>query len=572
MLRDYQFKSKNDIYTAWQDSNIKAVIATMATGAGKTVLYSNILQEFDAPAVLVAHRSELVSQSALALNRERVPHSIIAPKATVDEIVRLEMDTHGYTSYAWRAPIRVAGVDTLVRMTSEPWLTQIALLAIDEAHHVVIGNKWGKVVAMMPQARVLGVTAHATRADGLGLGREADGVFDVLVQGPHGRELINRGFLTDYRMLVPPTDVDFSDVAIGSTGDYKINELRAATHKAKQLCGDIVKHYLRVAPGKLGLTFAVDIEAANELCSEYRKAGVPAEIITGNTSIRERATTMRHFRERRILQLVSVDVLGEGTDVPAVEVISLGRRTASWQLMCQQIGRGLRVDVDEQVAANWGSYSDAERVAHIAASRKPRALILDHVGNLLYHHRTRGFPDSRQEYSLLRPIGARGRGDLLPLRTCLECYQPYERFLKECPYCHAVPEPSGGGMRTLDAVAGDLVELDPAALKALQDEVARIDGPVILPGGIFPHVKAAITKNHHARYMAQLDMRRISNLWAGYQQSRGLTDREIQRLFFDTFAVDVLTAQTYNVADAVNLQARVQAELDKNNVIGAANG
>lgn len=572
MLRDYQYTLTNSIYTEWQHGS-RAVVATMATGGGKTVVYSKIMQDYNAPAVLVAHRSELVSQSALALNREHVPHSIIAPKATIAEIVKLEHETHGHSSFAWRAPIRVAGVDTLVRENpSEKWLQQIALVVVDEGHHVLRANKWGETLALMPNARVLGVTAHCVRADNKGLGRAADGVYDSLVQGPHARELIGRGYLTDYRMMIPPTDIDFSEVTIGSTGDYSAPQLRAATHKSKRLVGDIVNHYVREAGGKLGLTFAVDIEAANELCVAYRKAGVAAEIITGQTNIAARAQIMRAFRERRILQLISVDVLGEGTDVPAVEVVSLGRRTASWQLMCQQIGRALRTSVDEAYAAGWGNYTDAERCAIIAASAKPKALILDHVGNLLHHYEHRGFPDARQEYSLdRRPSRGARDSDAIPLRACLQCFQPYERFRVKCPYCGA-PIPPPAGRAGPEQVDGDLTELDPEILAQLRGEVKRIDAPVRVPANVTPPVAKTIINRHHERFTAQQALRARMALWAGYWHHIGFEDREIQRLFFYTFRVDVLTAQSMGAQDALNLQMRVDAEIGKLNIVELQQG
>lgn len=570
-LRDYQNQTRNDVYTAWQ--SVPNVLLTAATGAGKTVLYASILEDWNAPAVLTAHRSELVSQSALALNREHVPHTIIAPKATVAEIVKLEYDTHGHSAFAWRAPIRVAGVDTLIRLNPgvEKWFDQIAVHVIDEAHHTLRENKWGKAVAMFPNARVLGVTAHAIRADGKGLGRASDGVFDTIVTGPHARELIDRGYLTDYRIMVPPNDVDFSEVTIGSTGDYSAPQLRAATHRSKRLVGDVVKHYCKEAYGKLGLTFAVDIEAANELCNAYRTAGIAAEIVTGETSIPARSNIMRAFRERRILQLVSVDVLGEGTDVPAVEVVSLARRTASWQLMCQQIGRALRVSVDDQYAAGWGDYTNEQRQAIIAASKKPRALILDHVGNVLFHYEKRGFPDARQEYTLERRVRSMQR-DGIPLRTCLECFQPYEAFLSTCPNCGALkPPPATRG--TPEQVAGDLTELDPEMLAKLRGDIAKVDGPVFIPQSITdPVIQRKITRNHNERYGEQLKLRARIALWAGYWHSKGYEDREIQRLFFYVFRVDLLTAQSMGTQDAADLHARVDKIIAQLNIVDATQG
>lgn len=563
-LRDYQAQSKNDVYTAWHAGH-RSVLLTTATGGGKTVLYSAILEEYNVPAVLVAHRSELLAQSCLALNREGVPHSIVAPKSTINEIVRLEHDTHGFSKFAYRAPIRVAGVDTLVK-DNEPWHAQVGLNVIDEGHHALAANKWGTCNAKFPNARTLGVTAHAVRADGAGLGRHADGVYDALVVGPHGRQLIERGFLSEYRLLVPPNDIDFSNVEIGSTGDYKAAQLTAATHKSKQLVGDIVKHYIREAGGKLGLTFAVDIESANELCAAYRRVGVPADIITGKTHIQARAAIMRQFRERKLLQLVSVDVLGEGTDVPAVEVVSLGRRTASWQLMCQQIGRALRPVIPSHVMEQWGYYTDHERRAFLLASPKPRALILDHVGNVLHHYASRGMPDALQVYSLNQAERRTApRSDLPPLRSCLVCFRPFERFMLACPYCgQPIPAPMSRG--SPEAVEGDLTELDPDVLAALRGEWLRVDSPAQVSPMLPAVAQRGVLRHHHERYAAQIAMRARAALWGGYWLAHGLDDREIQRKFFFAFGVDVLTAQAMPMQDAANLQERIDGELKRLNV------
>src|SRR5690606_13702835 len=126
---------------------------------------------------------------------------------------------------------------------------------------------------------------------------------------------------------------------------------------------------------------------------------------------------------------------GEGVDVPAVEVVSLARHTASFQLFSQQFGRALRLFLPDELHAQWHTFTDAQRLAHIAASQKPKAIIIDHVGNCTRH----GLPDVPRVYSLnRRERGTRkGPSDAIPLRTCLSdtCLQPYERVLACCPYC-----------------------------------------------------------------------------------------------------------------------------------------
>jgi DNA repair protein RadD len=564
-LRDFQALAVQAIYSAWH-AGLPNVLLVSPTGSGKTVIFSHVIDEYDVPTCAIAHRLELVSQTALTLNRENVPHGIIAPKPIIKQIIALEHDTHGHSCYNYRSPVRVGAVNTLnARDTTDRWFKDVQLVVIDEGHHVLRENIWGEAMASFPNARGLFVTAHALRADGKGLGRHADGLADTIVQGPTGRELINRGFLTDYRIVVPPTDIDFSDVPITATGDYSMPKLRAATHKSNRIVGDVVRHYMKFAPGKLGLTFAVDVEAASELAKAYRAAGVPAEVITAKTPIGLRGQLMRQFRRRELLQLVSVDTLGEGTDVPAIEVVSMARKTASLQLFSQQFGRSLRIMVSDDLNNHWGDMTDAERVAHIAASTKPRALILDHVGNTLFH----GLPDIARQYTLNRRA-ARGRGESagIPLRTCLECLQPFERVLTACPYCAAPVIPQGRG--TPEAVEGDLIELDEAILQAMRGAIDKVDGACHPPVALDKNARMALLNNHNARATAQKALRATMALWGGWQKHLGRSERESQKRFWHQFGIDVMSAQALGATAAHELRIRIDLVLAQNSVVEAA--
>lgn len=570
MLRDFQAALENEVFNAWQQPNIFNVMPVMATGGGKTVLVSSIVQKFGVPTAAIAHRQELVSQMALAFNRDRIPHGIIAPKDVIRSIIAIEHETHGYSLYNHKADTRVAGIDTLLNHDKmDRWLLAVGLAVIDEGHHVLRLNKWGAGMLMLPNARGLFPTAHAVRADGKGLGREADGLVDQLCIGPHARELINRGYLTDYEILCPESDLDFSDLEIGPTGDFSMPKLRAATHKSKQLVGDVVKEYLKHAPGKLGLTFAVDILGAKEICAGFRRAGVPADIITAHTPIKDRARLMKQFRARQLLQLVSVDTLGEGTDVPAVQVISMARRTASWQLFGQQFGRDLRILVTDQQNREWGSYTDQQRLAGIAASEKPKALIIDHVGNTIFHSEERGLPCSKQEYTTgRRPRRARGTSDAIPLRPCPACTKPYERYKTKCPYCKFEPLPAGRG--TPEEVEGDLFLLDLKALEAMRADVKRSDGPPALPVGASGEIIGAIRKRHYERMQTQSALRESMEFYGGWRRSLGEDHREAQKRFYLTFGVDILTAQTLNATDGDALREKIEANMMKNSITRAA--
>jgi DNA repair protein RadD len=411
-----------------------------------------------------------------------------------------------------------------------------------------------------PQVRGLFPTATPKRADRKGLGRDADGLVDVLLVGPTMRELIDMGYLTDYRVFAPPCDVDVSSVAVSeSTGDYNAVQLRNVMHESKTIVGDVVSHYLRIAPGKLGVTFAVDVEEATKIAAAFRNAGVPSEVVSAKTPTSARAAILRRFRNREVLQLVNVDLFGEGFDLPAIEVVSMARPTMSYSLFCQQFGRALRLMIPPALAGAWDSFTDEQRRTHIATSGKPNAIIIDHVSNVVTH----GLPDAYREWSLDRgERRTRGRAtDVIPCRTCLHppCMAVYERVHKHCPFCGTYPEPPG--RIEPDQVDGDLMELDPTVLRALRGEIAKIDGKAFPPSKLPGHVQYAITNSHINRQEAQKTLRAQIALWAGYQQYLGRDTSETYRRFYFMFGIDIMTAQTLGATEARDLETIITNKL-----------
>lgn len=536
-LRPYQTEVVREIYESWNRGN-RNVLAQLATGAGKTVLFSKIIADNPGYSIAIAHRVELVSQISLTLGRYGVRHNIIAQQGSVREIVAIQMAELNRSFYDPQARVIVAGVDTLLRMDRRtPWFSQITLVVQDEGHHPLKDNKWGTAATLFPNARGLYPTATPMRADGRGLGRWADGLMDSIVVGPQMRDLINMGFLTEYRIFAPPSDLDLSTVPLSAGGDYSPPKLRNAVHKS-HITGDVVAHYLRIAPGKLGVTFAVDIESAAEIAGEFRAAGVSAEVISSKTPDLLRAAIMAKFRRREVLQLVNVDLLGEGVDVPAIEVVSMARPTHSYSLYSQQFGRALR-----------------------PMEGKSHAIIIDHVNNVLRH----GLPDSPRHWSLERR-DRRSRGsadDVIPLRTCSNtaCMAVFERKFRICPHCGFYTPPAERS--TPEHVDGDLFELDAEVLARLRGEIDRISSPPKIPQYLEPVAQLGLAKKHHTRQLAQGTLRDAIALWAGYLKAEGKDDHEIYRLFYFTFKIDIATAQTLGAREAEELTNSLNKEIKK---------
>lgn len=535
-LRPYQEQVIRDIHEAWSKGATN-VLVQLATGGGKTVIFSNIIANYSGLSIAIAHRVELVSQISLTLARYGVRHNLLVPKNAVKDIVALHMAEVGKSYYDPHGRRYVAGVDTLIRMPLDtPWFSQVGLVVQDEGHHPLKTNKWGKAAAMFPAAKGLYPTATPCRADGNGLGRHADGIMDALVLGVTMRELINNGYLTEYRIFAPPNDLDLSEVPISAGGDYSPVPLKGAVKKSK-ITGDVVKHYLRIAPGMLGVTFAVSIEAATEIAIEFKANGVPAEVISSQTPDLYRAAIMRKFRNREILQLVNVDLLGEGVDVPAIQVVSFARPSMSYALYSQQFGRALR-----------------------PMAGKPHAIIIDHVGNVIRH----GLPDAPRKWSLDRRERKRSTAadDAIPLRTCLntECLAVYSRAIRTCPHCGHYSAPVARA--TPEQVDGDLTELDAETLATLRGEIARIDEPPRISPHQDPIVQMSIAKKHRIRQEAQHELRAAIAQWAGYLREAGDDDSKIYRNFYFAFGVDIATAQTLGTRAAEDLTYLIGTVID----------
>ena len=571
-LRPYQTNTKTDIYNAWAAGHSN-VLSVLPTGAGKTVTFSDIIREHTGAAVAIAHRQELVSQISLALARDKIRHRIIGPKNVVKLCVNLHMLELGASYYDPSARCGVAGVDTLVRRGDDlrAWLKSVTLWVQDEAHHVLKDNKWGTAAKMFPNAKGLGVTATPLRADGRGLGGHSDGLFNILTEGPGMRDLINMGYLTDYRIFAPESFLIMDDDDISAnTGDFKHTAIVKKFRQAKnKIIGDVVDQYIKHANGKLGITFVPDVEDAIDTATAYTARGIPAAVVSAKTSDMDRIAILRRFRNRELLQLVNVDLFGEGFDLPAIEVVSMARPTQSYALFVQQFGRALRLMVD---VANWDSYTNEERRAFIAQSKKPHAIIIDHVGNVARH----GLPDAIKSWSLDARDKRRGsvRDDVIPTRNCLNksCLALYERVHPKCPYCGHFPPPplARSGPEHVD---GDLIELDAATLAAMRGDIERVDmtrqeyaldliSRKVPPIGHNPQIK-----KHMERQEAITALRVSIQWWGAWQRSAGREDSESYKRFYFKYGIDVGTAQTLKTAEALALAEKINYHLG-----GLANG
>lgn len=591
-LRPYQEALEAEIWQAWSRPDVRVVLAVLPTGGGKSAILSTVVRKFPSPAVVMAHRREIIGQLSLALAREGVRHRIIGPPNLIKLCVSAHMEEMGRSWFDPNARVAVASVQSIsVKTVDAAWAVQVGLWVGDEGHHYTAANEFGRAVKFFPNARGLLMTATPCRADGQGLGSHADGVADAMVHGPCGRDLIEAGFLSRYKLFAPPSTLHREDIPVTASGEFSPVKLREETGRSS-VTGDVVAHYVKHASGKLGLTFADSIENAIVIAGKFRDAGVRAEVLTGKSPDEIRTSILHQFKQRQVLQLVSVQLVDEGFDAPSVECVSDAAATESFGRFAQRFGRGLRI-----------------------MDGKSHMLYFDHVGNLIRH----GNPTAPREWTLDRRAKRAAKDDdAEPIRICANgnkhdgsppvqglattpgdwagwsrkmgdgtramasapndgapvwlyrssgqaCAERYERFLKVCPYCGHQPEPQSRS--SPEFVEGDLTELDDEALARLRGETIDLTAPP--PDLHFKGQAAALgaVKLHNARASAQQQLRDLIALWAGWQGSLGRDDSYAYRLFFHTYGHDVLGAQALGGPDALALAIRLRTDLDANGVV-----
>jgi DNA repair protein RadD len=528
-----------DYYGFELDGPNKLFLLGDFTVTHNTKLMSSIFDDNSEPEIAIAHRQELVGQISCAMAGEGIHHNIVAPEPVIRFCIQQHVKRFNRNFHHPNAPTHVAGVDTLIARKDklEQLCNSVRLWAIDEAHHVLPKNKWGKAVDLFPRAIGLGPTATPRRCDNQPLGHVYGGVFNHMVIGPTMRDLINMGFLSEYRIFAPPASIARSSLKVSeNTGEFTPESTRDASHKSP-IVGDIVQQYLRIAPGKRGITFVVDVETAKEVAARFVAAGVPAEAVSAKTDDATRQRAIERFARGELLQLVNVDLFGEGFDVPAVEVVSDGAPTQSFSKFAQRFGRMLRL-----------------------FEGKTHGIYIDHVENVIQH----GLPDAPRNWSLdIDYRGSRKRDkdeNVIPVRTCVKCYSAYEAVTKVCPYCGHVDVPAPGARLSPDMVDGDLSEFAPELLARLRGEIGKVDHEWTTK----PRSPAEIVmqRNHAARYEALQQLRETMNYWAGIQvYGLGRSESEAYRRFYHKYGVDTLTAQTLSGPEMSALIDKIRVDM-----------
>lgn len=378
MLRPYQIKAVQQIRD-WYKVGSNRALLHMATGSGKTVIFSHILKstaEKQKHCMMVVRGRHLVDQASQRLIRESVPHGVLMA---------------GHKHYYPDEKIQICSIDTLIHRDLRP---KADLIVIDEAHMATSKGYHG-LISSYPDSYVLAVTATPYTEKPL------KHIADTIVRPVTIKELIEQGYLVNARYFAP-SQPNLKGVKVSSsTKDYVTEDL-AQVMDQNILIGDIIEHWKKLGENRPTLCFAVNIAHSKHLADCFNNAGIPAQHCDADTSLEERKLAIGKLERGELKVLTNVGIFCTGVDIPFLSCLILARPTKSYSLHIQQLGRGTR-----------------------PSDGKTNFIVLDHSSNVIKH----GFITEEKEGFLDGKKIQEAQG----IRTCKQCFMVYRG--SHCPSC-----------------------------------------------------------------------------------------------------------------------------------------
>jgi superfamily II DNA or RNA helicase len=332
VLRDYQQECVEKVLAAYKKNPSGEDLIELATGGGKTVIFSTIVEtlarEYGTCALIIAHRDELLEQA-------RDKYLQVKPSAIVGKV--------GSGVYEYGGEVTVCSIMTISRPDRLKHLKFLygtgknLIIIVDEAHHCV-AKSYQVVLGAFPDAFVLKVTATPNRLDGKKIINKPP-IFSRSII-----DLIRAKYLSNVRAIAVRTDTDLDQVASRKNKDGEIDfdegQLDLVINTPERN-NRIVEAYQEHCSGISFIVFCVSIEHAKALEYAFNDMGISTRCVIGSTDGREHI--YKAVEDGSVTGITNVGVLTEGFDLPPIKCVILARPTQSESLYKQMIGRGMRI-------------------------------------------------------------------------------------------------------------------------------------------------------------------------------------------------------------------------------------
>jgi len=318
-LREHQEDALNALDTLRAEGNTIALLQH-ATGTGKTVTAITDARRLGLRTLFVVHTKDLVEQAVGKFAE-------FWPEVTCGRFADAARDT--------AQPVIVGTVQSLSKNLTEFAPNDFGYLIVDEAHHAT-AESYQQLLGYFKPRFTLGLTATPDRADG----QSALEVFRTAAHRLGLREAVECGELVPIRCVRVETNVDLTRVRFNAV-QYNRRDIEEAV-----LVPDrdrlIVDTYAEHVSGRRAVVFCVNVDHGERLAKLFNDRGHATRSVSGRMSTSQRREALDQFAAGTTRVLCACDLLNEGWDCPAVEVLFMARPTLSKVIYLQQLGRGTR--------------------------------------------------------------------------------------------------------------------------------------------------------------------------------------------------------------------------------------
>lgn len=351
-LRDYQEAAAKQCLTDLE--TFRSSLIVMATGLGKTILFCKLVEQWQGRVLILAHLEELLQNARddlMSITGERVG-------------IERGKDHHEGER------IVVGLIQSVSKRLKHFKPNHFSLIIVDEAHHAA-SEAYNRVFEHFAGAKLVGLTATDSRADGEGL------PFECCSYRMGIREGIDEGYLVPVRgkrVIIDALDLSRVKRTGGDHGDFDDSALDDEMVKGCVAIADVLTNDYPFEKGILFFPGCASAKLAAERLNE--KEPDSAIYIDGMITGQVRRDLVTKLREGGARWLCNVGIATEGFNWPDASVVGMCCPTLSRPAYVQRVGRGTR----PLAGLLNGLVTSGLRKAAIAGSNKPSMLILDFVG------------------------------------------------------------------------------------------------------------------------------------------------------------------------------------------------
>lgn len=332
-----------------------------ATGVGKTYLAAFDSRPYRR-VLFVAHREEILRQAEESFKAVR-------PGSSTGFFGQREKNT---TADLIFASVQTLGKEKYLEGYFQP--EDFDYIVIDEFHHAVTDN-YRRIVDYFHPRFLLGLTATPERMDGRNIYEICDYNVPYTIDLEHA---IDRGILAPFRYYGIYDKTDYSHLP-RNLGHYRASGLNDAYLDNEARFDLILRYYLKY-PSRRALGFCATREHAVAMARYFNAHGIrSAALVSGDQDPQclPRQEALEALANGSISVLFSVDMLNEGVDVPAIDMVLFLRPTESPVVFLQQLGRGLRKSPGKEyltVLDFLGNYQNVEKIPRLLGRERSAAM------------------------------------------------------------------------------------------------------------------------------------------------------------------------------------------------------